>query len=162
MQSYWCPVPGVQYIKSTPWTVTMQNMASKPRAMISNRSKSGSAYVNSATLLRKKGSNRSAKFGKKFHSRNRKSTNHQANSAENKLESYLPLNLTLITWHHMWTRDFYVPSWQTHLNLSDQHHTCCIFLRIQANLHSISYKKHIRLVIGTLNYPWHISIVQGL
>ena len=38
----------------------MQNVASKTRALSSNRSNSGSAHVNSAILLRKEGSKISA------------------------------------------------------------------------------------------------------
>ena len=39
------------------WTVITQRMASEPRALSNNRTKSGSVYVNSAILLRKQGSN---------------------------------------------------------------------------------------------------------
>ena len=110
----------------------------KPHDLRNNRSNSGSTDGNLLTLLRKEGFNISADISPKTLLW-KQETNHWVNLANNNIEGYLHQCPTLPTWHHMCKRAFCVPSWQTHLDLSDQHYTCSIFQKTLVSLHSIPH-----------------------
>ena len=111
--------------------------------------------------LEKKAPTSVQRLGHKLHSGNRKLTNHQAKSAKNKPKGYLHRQSTLLTWHHTFTRASCIASQQTHLDQSDQHHTCCTFLRLQANLHSMLHVKAREAQISNFLSPLIYSNSTG-
>ena len=137
-------------------------MALEPRDLSSNHLNSGSSYVNSATLLRKEGSNISAESWPKTPLWKQKPTNHQENQDKNNLENYLHLYPTLPTLHQTCTCAFCALFQQTHLDLSDQNHICCTSPRKLANLHSMPHVRHLKLRLKTLSHLYQILTAQGL
>ena len=111
----------------------------------SNHSKSGSSYIKLAAFLRKEDSNISCRD---LAVNSTLETENQLITKKTRMKTIQRVTYTCslpyIRVSHC-TLAFCVPSWKIHLDLSDQHHTCCTSPRSQANLHSKLHVRHLKL-----------------